>query len=399
MPQPPSGNVRRAISLVCIAHFFSHFNLMMLPPLLPLIGGSLRIGYTEIGLALTAYSLASALTQTPVGFAVDRFGAPLILIVGMAIEGLSFVLIGLMPGYGIFVGMLVLAGIGNSVYHPADYSILNQVVPSQRMGKAFSYHTAAGLAGEAAAPVCVLVIALAFGWHAALIVGGMASVVVALVLYQNRGLFGTLQPAADSSKTRTSVTTLLSPPIVLGLLFFVGISLTSRGVNGFSVSALHEDRDMNLATAGMLLTIWLVAAPIGVLAGGHLADRHNNHGIVIAASFLGITFCLSIMALFQPTIAIAMVLFAAGGFLSGLVSPSRDMLIRSVTPPGQTGKVFGFVSTGFNIGGMLAPPLYGYILDAGKPNAVFSMAALASLLTIATVLTTSRVGNRRVQAS
>jgi len=138
---------------------------MMLPPLLPLIGGSLRIGYTEIGLALTAYSLASALTQTPVGFAVDRFGAPLILIVGMAIEGLSFVLIGLMPGYGIFVGMLVLAGIGNSVYHPADYSILNQVVPSQRMGKAFSYHTAAGLAGEAAAPGFRLACCTDSGWH------------------------------------------------------------------------------------------------------------------------------------------------------------------------------------------------------------------------------------------
>ena len=399
MPQPPSGNVKRAVTLVCIAHFFSHFNLMMLPPLLPLIGGSLQIGYTEIGLALTAYSLASALTQTPVGFAVDRYGAPLILIVGMAIEGLSFALIGFMPGYGIFVGMLVLAGIGNSVYHPADYSILNQVVPSERIGKAFSYHTAAGLAGEAAAPVCVLAIALTLGWHAALIAGGVASVVVALVLYVNRELFGTLEPAVHSGKARASVTTLLSLPIMLGLLFFVGISLTSRGVNGFSVSALHEGRNMSLAAAGVLLTTWLIAAPIGVLVGGQLADRHNNHGAVVATSFLGITICLSIMALLQPAIAIAMVLFAAGGFLSGLVSPSRDMLIRSVTPPGQTGKVFGFVSTGFNIGGMLAPPLYGYILDAGRPNAVFGMAALASLLTIATVFTTSRVGNRRVAAS
>ena len=326
---------------------------------------------------------------------VDRYGAPLILMAGIIIEGLSFALIGFMPVYGMFLLLLAVAGMGNSVYHPADYSILNQVVPSKRIGKAFSYHTAAGLLGEAVAPICVLTIALALGWRAAVVTGGVASVLVAVALFLNRGMFVSLQPAAQGSASATSMRTLLSLPIIMGLLFFVGIALTSRGVNGFGVSALHEAQNMSLVVAGTLLTIWLVAAPIGVLVGGHVADRHENHSAVIVASFLVIAICLTILALMQPPFAMSCVLFAIGGFLSGLVSPSRDMLIRSVTPPEETGKVFGFVSTGFNIGGMIAPPLYGYILDSGNANAVFGVAALASLLTIATVLTTSRTAGRQ----
>lgn len=381
--------VTKAIGLVCVAHFFSHFNMMMLPPLLPLIGESLDIGYTEIGLALTAYSLMSALTQTPIGFVVDRVGAPKILIAGIVVESLSFMLIGVFPLYGMLLAMLVFAGIGNAVYHPADYSILNQVVPDGKIGKAFSYHTAAGLLGEAAAPATVLVLALTFGWHTALIVGGLLGVVVAAALFFNRNLFSAFE-ASHSSKSSQGFSALLTLPLILGLLFFVGISLTTRGVNGFGVSALHEGKGMDLSSAGILLTVWLVASPIGVLAGGHLADRHNKHSTVIAVCFLGLACCLTLLAATHPPFALALVVFACGGFLAGMVSPSRDMLIRSVTPPGQSGRVFGFVSTGFNLGGMLAPPLYGYILDSGNANSVFGFAALASLLTMATVLGTKR---------
>lgn len=380
----------KAVGLVCVAHFFSHFNMMMLPPLLPLLGESLQVGYTEIGLALTAYSLVSALTQTPIGYVVDRVGAPKILIAGIVLESLSFMLIGVFPLYAMLVMMLVFAGIGNAVYHPADYSILNQMVPAGRIGKAFSYHTASGLLGEAVAPATVLLLALTFGWRTALIVGGLAGVVVAAALFFNRQLFSAIGSGESAHSKSSSVVSLLSLPLILGLLFFVGISLTTRGVNGFGISALHEGRGMDLPTAGILLTIWLVAAPIGVLAGGQMADRHNNHAAVISASFLGLALCLGLLATTQPAFHIAIFIFAFGGFLAGLVSPSRDMLIRSVTPPGQSGKVFGFVSTGFNLGGMMAPPLYGYLLDSGNADGVFGVAALASLLTIATVLGTKR---------
>lgn len=396
---PNTKNVSRAISLVCVAHFFSHFNMMMLPPLLPLVGESLQIGYTEIGIALTVYSLIGALTQTPIGYIVDRFGAPMILIAGVLVESLSFALIGFFPLYGIFLMMLCIAGLGNAVYHPADYAILNQVVPGARIGKAFSYHTAAGLLGEAVAPACMLAIALAFGWQSALAVGGMFGVIIACALFMNRRVFSSIGTTGSTTKTGSSLATLISLPVIMGLLFFVGIAITSRGMNGFGVSALHEGQGMTLSIAGTLLTIWLVSAPIGVLVGGRMADRHSNHTTLIGVSFLGIGACLFLLALWQPGFLPSIILFVVGGFLTGFVSPSRDMLIRSLTPPGETGKVFGFVSTGFNIGGMLSPPLYGYILDSGNPNGVFGVAALASLLTIATVVTTRRVAGNSQSAS
>lgn len=379
-----------AIGLVCIAHFFSHFNMMLLPPLLPVITDEMGIGYTEIGLALTLYSLVSALTQTPMGFLVDRFGAPLILVCGVALEGISFGLIGVLPTFSALLLLLGLAGIANAVYHPADYSILNQVVTESRIGKAYSYHTASGLLGEAMAPACILILSTLIGWRAALVMCGIAGIAVAVALLFNLALFSTAAVTATSTRKSASLTLLFSPPVLLGLLFFVGIALVSRGVTGFSVSALHVGRDFSLGTAATLLSAWLFAAPLGVLAGGQLADRHNNHANLIGFCFFVVAICLASLALWDLPIILSGILFAIGGFCSGVVSPSRDMLIRSITPPGQSGKVFGFVSTGFNIGGMLAPPLYGYLMDQQYTNGVFWVAALASLLTIATVTSTKR---------
>lgn len=393
-----------AISLVCVAHFCSHFNLMLLPPLLPVIAEYLETGFTQIGFALMAYSVVSALTQAPIGFLVDRVGAPVILVAGVCLEGLAFAAIGLAPTFSVFVMLLGIAGIANAVYHPANYSILNQVVPSARIGRAFSYHTASGLFGEALAPASVLLLSALIGWRYALVACGLVSVTVAVVMLLNMQLLKSSaaerrgdQPQ-DSSRSRSARQLLLSAPVVMGLLFFVGISLTTRGVNGFSVSALHVGHGMSLGAAGTLLSVWLIAAPLGVLAGGQLADRHAQHAQLIGSCFLVISVCLGGLVFVAPNFALSALLFAIGGFAAGVVSPSRDMLIRSITPPGQSGKVFGFVSTGFNIGGMLAPPIYGFLLDRSMANGVFWMAALASMLTIVTVLSTRRLGRTRLAA-
>ena len=369
--------------------------MMLLPPLLPVITAELRISYTEIGLALTVYSFVSALTQTPMGFLVDRFGAARILVCGVALEGLAFGLIGVFPSFAALLFLLGTAGIANAVYHPADYSILNQVVPASRIGKAFSYHTASGLFGEALAPACILVLSAFLGWRIALVVCGLAGIGVALVLLSNLTLFSVSSVNTHTKKTSTGMTLLFSSPIVLGLLFFVGISLVSRGVNGFSVAELHEGWGMPLGTAGLLLSAWLFAAPLGVLAGGRIADKHDNHAALISGCFFLVAICLAMLAWWNPPVVVSSVLFIIGGFCAGVVSPSRDMLIRSITPPGQSGKVFGFVSTGFNIGGMLAPPIYGYLVDQQFANGVFWLASFASLLTIATVHSAKRISTNR----
>jgi len=388
-PLTASGK-RRAVALVSVAHFFSHFYLLLLAPLFPVMAAHYGVGYTALGFALSSFSLLSGFTQAPMGFLVDRYGARRILIAGVAVEGLAFGLIGFLPGFGMLIALLGIAGIANSVYHPADYAILNEVVDDDKMGRAFSIHTFAGYVGEAVAPVSIIAIAALFDWRIALALCGAAGVVTAIALAMNGDVLDVASAPAEASETGSNkgMKLLLAAPIVLGLLFFAGISFINRGITGFGVSVLHLDQEVSLVMAGSVLSAWLFASPVGVLVGGWVADRTARHGVFAASCFAIMSAVIAAIAFFDLPVILIAVLFAVGGFFSGAVSPSRDMLIRSVTPPGQTGKVFGFVSTGFNIGGVLAPPLYGMLLDQVSPDSVFWVASAACLLTMTTVLFT-----------
>ena len=389
----------KVIGLISVAHFFSHFYMLLLPPLFPLLREVYGVGFTELGFAVAAFGVTSALTQAPMGFLVDRIGARQVLIAGLALEGLAFILIGAMPFYGTLVGGMILAGLANAVYHPADYAILNASVNPKRMGRAFSIHTASGHLGDAVAPVTILTLMGLIGWQSGVMFGGALGIVAALWLVFNSGLLQDTSQHSHSAHTATHNTglrLLFSTPILMGLLFFVGIAMTGGGVRGYSVAALHDIYQVSLSEAGLVLSAYLFASPVGVLTGGWLADRVQRHDLVAASMFVVVGLCIAAVALWPlPLIAVA-VLFACAGFCTGLVAPSRDMLIRKVTPPGQTGKVFGFVSTGFNIGSIAAPVLFGYIMDQAAPRLVFWGAALFALLTIFTVLETGRRGRSHV---
>ncbi|MGI9316037.1 MAG: MFS transporter, partial [bacterium] len=353
---------------------------------------------TEIGLGLTVFSIVSGFTQAPMGFLVDRFGPCRILIIGILIESVAFGVIGVAPVYGIFLFLLGIAGIANSVYHPADYVILNNIVPDNRIGRAFSYHTSAGLVGEAIAPATILLLASIIDWRIALALCGSLGILTGFGLMMNtRFLNDDLsRQRNETARTKSGAKILFTTPILMGVLFFIGVSIVNRGITGFSVSALHEGNELSLGVAGTLLSAWLFASPLGVLLGGRIADRSRHHTRNIALCFTLIGGCIFGIVTFSANIWLCSMFFAFGGFFAGIVSPSRDMLIRSLTPPGQYGKVFGFVSTGFNIGGIVAPPIYGYVLDHSNPDFVFWIAALASFLTIFTVLGSNRLYHRKV---
>nr|WP_257790405.1 MFS transporter [Granulosicoccus antarcticus] len=414
---------RWAIALICIAHFFSHFYMLLLPPLLPVISEAMQISYTQLGFGITMFSLMTGLAQAPMGVFVDRIGAGWVLIIGLALEGLAFSLIGVWPVYGAFVFLMGVAGLGNAVYHPADYAILNAVALPERMGRAFSYHTAAGHFGEAMAPLTVLLLASLYGWQHALMICGLLGVVIAGVLYSRRAWFNTgtesSESAANSASSKAEAVheatalkvdaapaptqpinskseaalarrhLLLSRPILMSVAFFIGLTLVGRGVTGFGVTALHEQHGFSLTLAGTLISAWLFASPLGVLAGGRIADGKRDFQKTIVACLLFIAAGISLLAWMTPGIWLSGTLFALCGFASGAIAPSRDMLVRSLTPPGQAGTVFGFVSTGFNLGGIIAPPIFGFLLDRGAANGVFWIVALASLLTVLTVIGSS----------
>ena len=393
----------RAVAVVSSAHFTSHFYLLLLPPLFPLLREVYGVGYTELGFAISVFSIVTACTQAPVGFAVDRFGARRILTAGLLLEGAAFVLIGLTPFYGALVALMAVAGLANAVYHPADYSLLNASVDPRRMGRAFSFHTSAGMLGNAVAPVAMVSLMAIMDWRMALtLCGGVGIAVALLVMFNARALKdrpgggdGAGAAAGAAATGATGIRLLMSAPILLGTLFFFGMSVAGYGIQSFSVSALHILHDAPIAEATTVLTAYLFASPVGVLAGGWVADRiRRRHDAFAALCIVMVAVCIGLVAAFRPPLAVIAVVFVVAGFFSGMVAPSRDMLIRSMTPPGEIAKVFGFVSTGFNLGGIVAPVMFGFLLDRSDPGSVFWVVSLVSLATVLTVLTTGRARRR-----
>ena len=393
----------RAVAVVSSAHFTSHFYLLLLPPLFPLLREVYGVGYTELGFAISVFSIVTACTQAPVGFAVDRYGARRILAAGLLLEGAAFVAIGLTPFYGALVVLMAVAGLANAVYHPADYSLLNASVDPRRMGRAFSFHTSAGMLGNAVAPVTMVSLMAIMDWRVALtLCGGVGIVVGMLVIFNARvlkdrpsGGDGAGAGAGAAATGATGIRLLMSAPILLGTLFFFGMSVAGYGIQSFSVSALHLLHDAPIAEATTVLTAYLFASPVGVLAGGWVADRiRRRHDAFAALCIVMVAVCIGVVAAFRPPLASIAAIFVVAGFFSGMVAPSRDMLIRSMTPPGEIAKVFGFVSTGFNLGGIVAPVMFGFLLDRSDPGSVFWVVSLVSLATVLTVLTTGRARQR-----
>jgi MFS family permease len=379
----------RLIAGVCAAHMMSHYYLLMLAPLLAFIRDDFDVSYTQLALALTVFNVVSGTLQTPVGFLVDRIGARPVLLFGLFLSSVSYAIAGIVGSFWVFVVMYGVAGVGNTVYHPADYSLLSRHTPSARIGQVFSFHTFAGMVGSAIAPATLLFMQSQFGWRGAYIGSAIFGLLVLIVLVA--------QPEpADESKARSAAKAqtgaadtgwrlLLSPPILLNLAFFTMISLMGSGLNTFLVVALGALHATPPAIANMALTSLLAMSAAGTLAGGILAGRTSRHATVAASGLTigGIVTALVGFFDFGPVLLIIIMGFS--GFCAGITYPSRDMLVRAVTPPGAFGKVFGFVSTGFNIGASIAPIMYGMLMDRGEPRAVFFVSAAISLLCVTTV--------------
>ncbi len=378
-PQSQTG----LLLAVSAAHLVSHFYILVLPVLIPLLKDRLSVGFFEIGLALTTFNVVSGLTQAPMGFLVDRVGPRLVLVAGLCLGGLAFALLGIWTTYPALIAVAALAGLANCVYHPADYALLADAIPDHRIGRAFSVHTFAGFAGGAVAPPVLLGVAAYAGLAAALLVAGLVGPAVAGLLLLRRKVQD-VQPSKPRGPTTSGgVLRVLSPSIIALTGFFTLLALSSGGIQSFSVVALLATQDMTLATANVALTAYLTCAAIGVLAGGFLADRTPYHGYVAAVGFGLTTAIISAIAFFALPGSVIMGGFALAGFLSGIIMPSRDMLVRKAAPPGMVGRAFGIVSTGFNIGGIVGPLLFGWIMDHASPRWVFGASAVFMAVTAA----------------
>jgi MFS family permease len=383
----------RIVGAVSAAHFVSHYYIILLAPLLPFVRADYGVSYTEIGFAFAAFNIVSAALQTPAGFLVDWLGARILLVGGLVIGASAFMAVGLTHSFWLMVAMFALAGVGNTVYHPADYAMLSHHVPADRIGQAFSVHTFAGMLGSAVAPASLLMMQSLWGWRGAFVGAGVLGFAVAALLLAMRDsaeVTAAPPPARDSAEiTATPVgwRLLLAPAILLNLLFFVLLAMMSGGLYNYSVVAFGALYGTPVTIANAALTGNLLLSSIGVLIGGVLVGRTTRHGLVAAAGLAGIALFIALVAEVDVGSLALIAAMSAAGLCSGIIMPSRDMIVREVTPPGSFGKVFGFVTTGFNIGGIVSPLIFGAIMDHGSPRLVFLLVAAFSLLAILTVVT------------
>lgn len=382
----------KVISIVAIAHFVSHVYIMLLPPIMLLVKDHFRVDYTDIALAITAYNVMSALLQTPAGFLVDRIGARIMLTLGLILSGVAICISALLPGYWAFLIGYALLGVANTVYHPADYSILSATIDGKRIGKAFSIHTFAGYLGSGVTPAMVIAAVAIWGWNGGFLCAAVLSFAAAILLM----LTGSVLPRVPRKSTATAAKTdeskvgwdlLMSPPILRNLLFFFCLAMANGGIQTFAVVSLGALHGTPASVANVGLSGFLLFSAMGVLVGGIIADRTPHHERVAAVGFACTSTMAALLGWVEMPAAMLILVMSVGGLLNGIIQPSRDMMVRAVTPPGSFGKVFGFVTTGFNLGGMVAPLTFAWLMDHGQPRLIYVIVIVFILLALLTAMT------------
>lgn len=378
----------RVISLVAVAHAISHFFQVLVPPLFPFIKEDLGVSYTALGAVIGLYYLMSGIFQTVAGFAVDRLGAQRVLALGLALSVAGALIAGLAQSYAMLVAAALVGGLGNSVFHPCDFAIINGRVSQPRLPYAYSTHGIFGSLGYAVAPLFSAATVGVLGWHGTILAGAaLGGVVLVAVLLNHEAL--EVQPTrglAQKSGYAEDIKVLRSVPVLMCFGYFLLVAIVFIAVLSFGVSALVAVYDIGPAQASAALTTYMFGAAGGILVGGIVAargwrpERVASGGMAVSSVFM-----LVIASLWLPAIALPL-LFAISGFANGMTNPSRDLLVRQTTPPGSTGAVYGFVYSGLDLGSVLAPVYFGWLLDHGHAQAVFFTAAGVLLVTILTVL-------------
>jgi MFS family permease len=316
-----------------------------------------------------------------------------VLTAGLIIMSAAVGLVGLAQSFWQLIPLAMLIALGNSVFHPCDYAILNSSISGNRMGRAFSVHTFAGHLGSAVAPATMIILSGAFGWRVALALVGLFGILVMCVLAtQWNSLHDDAIPKKANKKVQADPgvkdgwALLLSRPMMLFMLFFGVLSMAAAAIQSFFVSAMTSLHAMPVAAASLALTVYLFCSAGGILIGGEISDRTKRHDIVAAIVFVISAIVTAVIGWFDLGLGLLIAVMAVMGLGQGIIRPARDMMVRAASPKGSTGKVFGFVSTGIAGGAAIAPVPFGYLLDIGKPEWVFYLLSIFMIVALFTVM-------------
>ena len=393
-PHPTREDVA-LIGLVGLAHGISHFSQLLLPPLFPWLKDAFGVSYTELGLLMTIFFVVSCIVQALSGFVVDRFGPRPVLFGGLALLGLAAFGYAASPNYGVMALCTAVAGIGNGVFHPVDFTLLNRKVHPSRLGHAFSAHGITGSLGWALAPAMVVPLAIASSWRVALASAGALAFMVLAVLWLNREQLALetaeARPVASALAAEGSFDFLKIPAVWMCFGFFFLFAASLSGVQTFAPAAAQQLHGVPVGLTAMCITIYMVCSAAGMVAGGFMAADPARCERIIAAGF-SVAACVALLVAFAdiPPLAVP-VLFAVMGFGAGMAGPSRDLIVKRAAPPNATGRVYGVVYSGLDIGQAVAPLAYGALMDHHQPALVWLGIAVVQALLIVNAFNVRKV--------
>ena len=392
---PAARHDLETISLIGFVHGVSHFFHLLLPPLFPWLMEDFALSFTAIGVTMTVFFIVSGIGQAAAGFLVDRFGAARILGAGISCFALAGILLHFATGYPMLIAVAAIAGLGNSVFHPADFTVLNRHVSQPRLGHAFSIHGLSGNLGWALAPVFMTGIATASGWrNAALAASLVALLALALLFWRREALTDPVSEHNEKSdQPAGSIFDFLRVRAVwLCFLFFLLITAAFGAIQNFASPILQALYGLSITTAATALSTYLLGGAGGILLGGFLAKKNDQERLITLALGIAAAFAMILAAGILPGWSI-LPLMSAIGFCTGIAGPSRDLLVRRAATArfGQAafGRVYGFVYSGLDLGLAMAPVIFGQMMDGGRFSHVLIGIAVLQTLAIFTAL---RVG-------
>ncbi|MEO8390900.1 MAG: MFS transporter [Polaromonas sp.] len=389
----PLRNDASVIGLVGLAHMISHFSQLLLAPLFPWLKEEFSVNYAELGFLMTIFFVVSCAVQALSGFVVDRFGPRPILFAGLSLLGVAAFGYSISTSYWMLAGFAAVAGVGNGVFHPVDYTLLNRKVSAPRLGHAYSVHGITGSLGWALAPAMVVTLTFAYSWRVALAAAGVLAFVVLAVLVLNRDKLTITMaaPGKGAAATDSSLGFLKIPAVWMCFSFFFWYAIVLSVVQAFAPEAARHLHNVPLALVAICLTVYMVCSAGGMVFGGFLASDPARCERIVAIGFGAAAVVAVLLAAGRYPAWVVPVLFGVMGFATGIAGPSRDLLVKRSTPENASGRVYGVVYAGLDIGQAVSPLIFGAMMDHGYYRGVLLGLALMQAVLIASAFNVRRV--------
>lgn len=385
------------MALIGGAHSISHFSQLLLAPLFPWLKDAFGVGFAELGFLMTIFFIVSCVTQALSGFWVDRFGPRPVLIAGLALIGFAALGYAMSTSYAMLAVFSVVAGTGNGVFHPVDYSLINRKVAKAHLGHAYSLHGISGSLGWALAPALLVPITVAFSWRVALASAAVLvfAVLAVLVVFRRHLELEPLPPSpkvGDNGLAVEGALDFLRIPAVwmcFGFFFFYAGALSV--IQSFAPAAAGRLHDVPTELAAMCLTVYMVCSAGGMVAGGFLVSNHERSERIVGFGF-GVAAIVALVLGYvtMPSVAVP-VLFGVMGFVTGTAGPSRDIIVKRAAPDNATGRVYGVVYAGLDIGQAVVPLVIGHLMDLQQFRSVFLALAILQGVLIVNAFSVRRV--------